>query len=249
MAITDIENNELCALSDMQNKNFVYDEGYYSLLGIGEGRSKAKKEKVKQATLTGANAAFKNSIQRTYEVIKGSKDAQVESAEALNNLKKEGGLENIFLAVKEFGSPVNKNDLEIHNARVNIYIKYDYAQMENYECADILKLKAIIDTDFEAANRIQSSGSKKTTRVPQAELGALANVKSKVDKLYATEDCQKKLEEAEKLQAREETLSSISQATEQIKSESKEDKTLTYIAYGIGGVVLLVALTMLIKKR
>ena len=47
MAITDIENNELCALSDLQRKgNFVYDEGYYSLLGIGEGRSKAKKEKV-----------------------------------------------------------------------------------------------------------------------------------------------------------------------------------------------------------
>ena len=51
MAITDIENNELCPLSDFQRRAFVYDEGYYSILGIGEGRSKAKKQKVKQCSL------------------------------------------------------------------------------------------------------------------------------------------------------------------------------------------------------
>ena len=64
MAITDIENNELCPLSDFQRRAFVYDEGYYSILGIGEGRSKAKKQKVKQASIEQANAAFKNSIEK-----------------------------------------------------------------------------------------------------------------------------------------------------------------------------------------
>lgn len=247
MAITDIENNELCALSDLQRKDgFVYDDGYYSLLGIGEGRSKAKKEKVKQASLSEANVAFKNSIEKTYNVIKGSKDAKVESAEALTNLKKDGGLENIFLAVQEFGTPVNKNDLEIHNARVNTYIKYEYAQMEGYDCEDLFKLKGIIDTDFEAANRRQSSGSKKSARVNQAEIGALANVKSKVDKLFVNGDCERKMEEAERLKSKEETLSTIQESAKAL--EGKEDKTLTYVAYGVGGVVLLVAIVMLVRK-
>ena len=247
MAITDIENNELCALSDLQRRAFVYDDGYYSLLGIGEGRSKAKKQKVKQASLEQANAAFKTSIEKTYNAIKGGKDAKVEAAEAIQNLRKEGGLANIFLAVREFGSPVNKNELEIHNARVNTYIKYEYAQMDDYECNDILKLKGIIDTDFEAANRRQSSGSKKTARVNQAEIGALANVKSKVDKLYVNNECYRIMEEEEKARAKEETLKTIAESAGGIQSD-KEDKTLTYIAYGVGGVVLLVAISMLIRK-
>ena len=247
MAITDIENNDLCALSDLQRKPFVYDDGYYSLLGIGEGREKAKKQKVKQATLEQSNAVFKESITKTYNFIKGNKDARVASQQALSNLNKEGGLENVFLAVQEFGTPVSKNDLEIHNARVKVYMKYEYAQMDDYDCEQILKLKGIIDTDFEAANRKQSSGSKNQVRANQAELGALANVKSKVDKIFVNNDCERKMEEQEKQKAKEETLATITEGAQKIKGA--EDKTITYIAYGVGGVVLLIAITMLIRRK
>lgn len=248
MAITDIENNELCALSDLQRKDtFVYDEGYYSILGIGEGRSKAKKQKIKQATLTEANAAFKASIQKTYTSFKGSKEAKAEAQKALSILNQEGALENIYLAVKDFGTPVSPIDLINHNARVATYMKYEYAQMEGYECNDLIKLKGIIDTDFEAANRRQSTGSKKSAKLNQAELGALANVKSKIDKIYVNQECEKKQEEAENLKAKEETLSTITQSAQSL--QGKEDKTLTYVAYGIGGVVVLIALTMLFKKQ
>jgi hypothetical protein len=48
---------------------------------------------------------FKNSIEKVYTQLKGSKDAKVESAEALANLRKDGGVQNIFLAVQEFGTP------------------------------------------------------------------------------------------------------------------------------------------------
>jgi len=42
-------------------------------------------------------------------------------------------------------------------------------------------------------------------------------------------------------------LQTIAESAGGIQSD-KEDKTLTYIAYGVGGVVLLVAISMLIRK-
>lgn len=232
MAITDIENNDLQQMTNMSDV-----EAYHTFLGIGEGKSKAKKVAGKISTIEGANAAFKDKINRAYSVIKGN---DVAINQAKSNLNKPNGLENIFLAVKDFGSPTNKKNINDHNAAVKIYLKYDYANIQSEDCDALMKQVEVIDAEVDRANKVQSAQQGNPT-----EVAALANVQNKIKKFLIEQQCEKKQEEAEQLKAKEETLSSLK------GSISKDDKsnTLKYVAYGVGGLVILIAVIMLIRKK
>ena len=233
MAITDIENNDL-----QQMTNLVDSEPYLTILGIGEGRSKAKKVGADVALIEQANAAFKEKMLRTYRLIKGN-DAQTNLAKL--TIEKPNGVENVFLAVKDFGSPNNKKNINDHNIAVATYLKYNYAFIETADCNELRKLYEIIDQEVEKANKIQTAGKGNAT-----EVAALANVQTKVKKFYIEQDCEKKQEESEQEKAKEETLSSLQQAT-----QPKDDKgnTLKFVSYGIGGLVILISIILLVRKK
>jgi hypothetical protein len=71
-------------------------------------------------------------------------------------------------------------------------------------------------------------------------------VQTKVKKFYIEQDCEKKQEESEQQKAKEETLSSLQQAT-----QPKDDKgnTLKFVSYGIGGLVILISIILLVRKK
>ena len=232
MGVLDIENNDLQQMTTMSDV-----EAYNTFLGIGEGRQKAKKVSGQVATLEQANAAFKDKINRAYSVIKGN-DAATNTAKS--NLNKPNGVENVFLAVKDFGSPTTKKNINDHNAAVKIYLKYNYANIESADCDALMKQVEVIDAEVDRANKVQSA---QQGNAP--EVAALANVQNKIKKFLIEQQCEKKQEEAEQLKAKEETLASLK------GSLPKDDKsnTLKYVAYGVGGLVILIAVVMLIRKK
>jgi hypothetical protein len=233
MAITDIESNDL-----QQMTNMTDSEAYLTVLGIGEGRRKAKRVASQVAVLEGANAAFKDKMMRAYSVIKGN-DVQTNIAKSVIN--KPNGVENVFVAVKDFGSPTNKKNINDHNTAVGVYVKYNYANIENADCNTLLKLVDTIDAEVEKANKLQSAGKGNVT-----EVAALANIQSKVKKFAIEQECEKKQEEAEQTKAKEETLASLKDST---KVDEGKGNTLKYVAYGIGGLVVVISLIILIRKR
>lgn len=103
-----------------------------------------------------------------------------------------------------------------------------------------MKQVEVIDAEVEKANKVQSA-----QQGNPIEIAALANVQNKIKKFLIEQQCEKKQEEAEQLKAKEETLSSLK------GSLSKDDKsnTLKYVAYGVGGLVILIAVIMLIRKK
>lgn len=232
MAITDIESNDLQRMT-----NGIYDESYSSFLGIGEGRRKAKKQAGQIATVEQPNAAFKDKIFKVYSTIRENEAA---TNTAKSNLNKEGGVENVFVAVKDFGTPTTKKNILDHNAAVAAYIKYNYANLPNADCDTLMKVIGSIDADVEAANKAQSAGQGNPTSV-----AAYGKIQAKVKKLLIEQDCEKKQEQLEQEKAKEETLGSLTSAT---KITDKKDNTLKYVSFGIGGVVVLISLVMLFRK-
>ena len=232
MGVLDIENNDLQQMTTMSDV-----EAYNTFLGIGEGRQKAKKVSGKLATLEQANAAFKDKINRAYSVIKGN-DAATNTAKS--NLNKPNAIENVFLAVKDFGTPTNKKNILDHNAAVKVYIKYNYANIESEDCDALMKQSEVIDAEVEKANKEQSAQKGNPN-----EVAALANVQNKIKKFLIDQQCEKKQEEAEQLKAKEETLASLK------GSLPKDDKnnTLKYVSYAIGGLVVVIAVIMLVRKK
>lgn len=233
MAITDIENNDLQQMTTMSDR-----EAYLTILGIGEGRKKAKNVSTSVATMEQANAAFKEKISRAYGLIKGN-DAQTNIAKS--NLNKPNGVENVFLAVKDFGSPTNKKNIGDHNAAVAIYLKYNYANLESATCEELLRLIEIVDADVDKSNKIQSAGKGNVT-----EVAALANVQAKVKKFYIEQDCEKKQEEAERQKATQETLTTIQTSTQ---TQNDKGNVLKYVSYGVGGLVILISIMLLVRKK
>lgn len=232
MAITDIENNDLQRMTNMSDV-----EAYNTFLGIGEGKQKAKKVAGQVATLEQPNVAFKDKIMRAYGVIKGN-DAATNIAKS--NINKTNGVENVFLAVKDFGTPTTKKNILDHNAAVKVYLKYNYANIQSEGCDSLMKQVEVIDAEVDRANKVQSAQQGNAT-----EVAALANVQNKIKKFLIDQECEKKQEEAEQLKAKEETLASLK------GSLPKDDKsnTLKYVAYGVGGLVILIAVVMLIRKK
>ena len=233
MGVLDIENNDLQQMTTMSDA-----EAYHTFLGIGEGKKKAKNVASNIATLEQANAAFKDKIVRAYNVIKGN---DVATNIAKSRVDKPNAIENIFVAVKDFGSPTNKKNINDHNSAVGVYLKYNYANLESADCDTLLKLVDVIDAEVEKANKIQSAGKGNAT-----EVAALANVQVKVKKYLVEQDCEKKQEEAEQAKAKEETLGSLQAAT---KTEEDKNNTLKYVSWGIGGLVVLISVLLLIRKK
>jgi hypothetical protein len=233
MAITDIESNDLQEMGFGHNR-----EGYRDFLGIGTGKQKAKRVSGQVATLTQANISFKEKMVKAYNVIKGN-EAMTNTAK--RRLEEPNGLENVFLAVRDFGSPTTKKNIGNHLAAVDAYIKYNYAQVPEMDCETLIRQVSVIDADVEAANKVVSAGQGNPTTA-----AALANVQSKIKKQVAEKDCEKMQEEAEQTKAKEETLSSLSAAA---KIGDKQDNTLKYASYGIGGLVVLIAVIMLIRRK
>jgi hypothetical protein len=233
MGVLDIENNDLQQMTTMSDV-----EAYNTFLGIGEGKAKAKKVASQVAVLEQANAAFKDKMMRAYSVIKGN-DTQTNIAKSVIN--KPNGLENVFLAVKDFGSPTNKKNINDHNTAVGQYLKYNYANLENADCDTLLKLVDTIDTDVENANKLQSAGKGNPTAI-----AALSNIQTKIKKFAIEQECEKKQEEAEQTKAKEETLASLKDST---KTQDDKNNTLKYVSWGIGGLVVLISVLMLVRKR
>jgi len=233
MAITDIESNDLQRMTNLQDV-----EAYNTFLGIGEGKAKAKKVAGQVAILEGANAAFKDKIVRAYSLIKGN-DVQTNIAKSVIN--KPTAVENVFVAVKDFGSPTNKKNINDHNTAVGVYIKYNYANLESADCGTLMKLVDTIDAEVDKANKIQSAGKGNPT-----EVAALANVQAKIKKYLVEQECEKKQEEAEQAKAKEETLGSLQMAT---KTQDDKNNTLKYVSWGIGGLVVIISVLMLIRKK
>lgn len=233
MAITDIENNDLQQMTTMSDR-----EAYLTILGIGEGKRKAKNVSTSVATMEQANAAFKEKISRAYSVIKGN-DAQTNIAKA--NLNKPNGVENVFLATKDFDSPTNKKNIIDHNTAVGVYLRYNYANLESATCQELMRLGETIDADVDKANKLQSAGKGNAT-----EVAALANVQAKVKKFLIDQDCEKKQEEAEQQKAKEETLSTLQSSTQPQKDNGN---VLKYVSYGVGGLVILISIILLVRKK
>lgn len=217
--------------------------GYDNFLGIGKTRKKRKKVAGKTALAQEAGTDFKGNMQRSYNLIKDPEQTSI----AIANLDKEKGLENIFAVVKDFGTPVSKSQLAQHNARVKVYIKYDYANADDMDCEELDKAIEVVDAEVEAANK--RAAAEERGKGDVSEIQALANVQAKFKKLYASQSCQKKTEEAQSAKEQQETLTTLKQATQATGKEEKQDKTFTYIAYGIAGLVVVIGVTLLLKRK
>lgn len=237
-----IENSELTTLAYNPN-HFMASGNYESFLGIGEGKSKAKKAAGKAASSATADENWKNNTRKAYTSIKGDAAATSTAVSRIDNKENIG---NIFLVTQDFGIPKTKTDLQSHNSAVSAYIKYNYAGLDGIsnDCLRLNDLAGIIDADVEAANKRLGAGA---TGAAKAELQALANVQAKIKKLIALNRCLEKAELLEQQKSKEETLSTLKEATGAASGVS--DNTIKYFAYGLGGLVILTGLIFLIRNR
>lgn len=240
MAILDIEINDLSALAEHNpNKNYV------GFLGIGKAKKQAKKIVASVSTSEGANEDFRNRMVQVYQnVFKGASSLK---NEAINNINKPNGVEVVYQATERFGVPSNKSQLEAHNVYVGYLSKYFVPIVPStiQDCENLLIILEDIQAEVDAKNKMAAAGNR--TAITQASLVVLADRESEVKKVIAKSQCEKKIEEEAKTQSREETLSTLKQATTTPPSTS--DNTTKYIAYGVGGLVIVIALIMLTKKN
>ena len=244
MAITDIENNDLTALAE--HKNMVgegYGYGYYDVVG-------GKKKKVKTiaqglVARTKADENFKKQMIRLYQNTKA--DLGIRDA-SLRNIEKDNGLEATYQVVQTFGSPTNEKSLEKHNTYVSIFTKYFIPSEvgDGVDCRALLTLAGEIESDSEVTEKRLAAGGR--ADIGQAASLALAERLNQVKKMMVKANCQAKFEAEESAKATQETLSTLQQATG-VSPTQKADNTTKYITYGIGGVVILIAMVLLLRKN
>lgn len=237
-----IENSELTTLAYNPN-HFRMSGQYNSFLGIGEGKSKAKKAAGKAVTSAKPDDNWKANVRKAYNAIKGDSAA---TNTAVSRIDKKENIENIFLATQDFGIPKTKTELQSHNSAVAAYLKYNYGGLNSIsnDCLKLNDLAGVVDADVEAANKRLGAGA---TGAAKAELQALANVQASIKKLIAVNRCVEQAELLEQQRSKEETLSTLKQATGQDMATS--DNTIKYFAYGLGGLVILTGIILLIKNR
>ena len=241
MAITDIENNDLTALAE--HKNMVgegYGYGYYDASG-----QKKKVKTIAQGVVARSQADenFKKQMVRLYQNTKG--DLGIRNA-ALKNIEPSSNIEAVYQVVQTFGSPTNEKSLEKHNAYVDVFIKYFIPSdvSEGVDCKALSRVLGELEADSELAEKRAESGNRPD--MAQAVSIAYATRISQVKKLFISGNCQAKIEQEESAKSTEETLSTLKQAT--ASTTTATDNTTKYVAYGVGGVILLIAIAILVKK-
>ena len=217
-----LEDNELCALSD--NRFYKPNQTHLGFLGIGEGKSKAKKLGGEIAGIDAPNAKFKDKMLKVYRTIKGD---SVATATAEKNIGNQGGVATVFQVVKDFGSPTTKAGLSKHNSIVRVYMDYDYVNLPKYanDCLLLGNILSKAQADMEAYNQKQAaSGASGSTPYMEGLANVVGRLKTQM--------------------SQSETLEALKSAT----SAGKSDSTLNYIAYGLGGLIVLTGIVVLIRK-
>jgi len=240
MAITDIENNELSALAEHVN---MVGEGYgYGYLDITGRRKKVKTIAEGVTARSKADSNFKKQMIRLYQNTKA--DAGIRNA-ALRNIERENGVEATYQVVQTFGSPTKEKSLEKHNIYVDIFIKYFIPSDAEggVDCKQLEVVLAELEADAELAEKKASLENR--PEMQKAVGIAIAERQSQVKKLLSKANCQAKAEEEESAKATQQTLATLKEAT---ATTTTADNTTKYIAYGIGGVVLIIAIAILVKK-
>lgn len=244
MAITDIENNDLTALAE--HKNMVgegYGYGYNDFLGIGSKKKKVKTIAQGVNVRSKADSNFKKQMIRLYQNIKGNIGIRNASLKAI---EQPNGLEATYQAVQTFGSPSNEKSLEKHNIYVSIFTKYFIPSdiQDGADCNALFVVLSELEADAELAEKRASAENR--PEMQQAVSIAIAERQNQIKKLISKANCESKREQEEAQKATQETLATLKEATS--SSTLGADKTTNYIAYGIGGVVLLIAIVILVRK-
>jgi hypothetical protein len=222
-----------------------YGYGYNDFLGIGEKKKKVKTIAQGVVARTKADENFKKQMIRLYQNTKA--DLGIRDA-SLRNIEKENGLEATYQVVQTFGSPTNEKSLEKHNTYVSIFTKYFIPSEvgDGVDCKALMTLLGELESDAEVTEKRLASGGR--ADIGQASSLAIAERGNQVKKLMVKANCQAKFEAEESAKATQETLSTLQQATGGSPTQ-KSDNTTKYITYGVGGVVILIAMVLLLRKN
>jgi hypothetical protein len=213
---------------------------------VDVSRRKAKSLSRSAATASEATPQFRDSMIVVYNNL-FNRPHQTKT-EAVRNINKENGTEAVFQVVRTFGSPRNKKDLEMHNGYVAYFQKYfipdDALPPQNVEeCAYLDGLIEQMENEEEKLNKQQSAKGK---AIPtEAGLRALANRISVAKNLKSKSSCDALVAAAAEQKEQKETL-------ELLKSQTQgtgADKTTKTIAYGLAGLVVVVGLVVLLKRK
>ena len=216
---------------------------YMSATGDLTTKRAAKKIGAQIFTLSEVTPNFREDMVKVYNgLIKKSDPLKTA---AIKNIQSENGVEAAFEAVQIDGVPKSKKGLEKHNATVTYLLAYPIPNVENTVegCQTLYRTLQNLEAEEKMQNERQQSGAR--TVGTEAALRVIAERKKNINKLISENDCAKLIATQEEKQEQEATAAAIKAGT----GGGQQSKTFTYVAYGMAGLVVVVALVLLIRKK